>query len=384
MIKKIIALIFLTTITLNTFSQEPVAGKLILISDFNSLKELPIKVLIEKSDLGGYESTIDTCKINDKIFIYKTDIPEPELINVTCYWPGEKLTSTSFWALPSTYKLVISNNLLPEVIDSAKPSFSATVNDLKNQISNSKNISDSLVKNISYENHSVAYVEEKISHLRDSIENDIDENIYKKNILNHLNSPLSLYALCRYAERPYENQRIKSEPEKIEVLFNQLDISLKKLPSAIILLHKIEIGKQLKIGKVFTKITLNDTIGQAFKIGDFKDKYILIDFWASWCMPCRQESPGLKRMYKKYKVKGFQIISITEDAISSKTAWLKAIKQDHTNKWPQLSDFNNMAKNTYAIRFIPTNYLIDSRGIIIARDLKGKELEQTLKKLFGW
>ncbi|WP_158797886.1 hypothetical protein [Pedobacter sp. L105] len=96
MIKKIIVLIILTNITLTSFGQEPVTGKLIIASDLASLKELPIKILIEKSDLGDYESTIDTCKINDKSFNYKTDIPEPELIKVTCYWQGKKLTSTSF------------------------------------------------------------------------------------------------------------------------------------------------------------------------------------------------------------------------------------------------------------------------------------------------
>ncbi|WP_158797887.1 TlpA disulfide reductase family protein [Pedobacter sp. L105] len=162
-----------------------------------------------------------------------------------------------------------------------------------------------------------------------------------------------------------------------------MDTSLKKLPSAVILLKKIEISKQLKIGKVFTTISLKDTIGKAFKIGNFKDKYILIDFWASWCIPCRQESPELIKIFKKYKGEGFQIISISRDVISSKANWKKAIKQDHTNLWPQLSDFDNLAQNTYAIRFIPTNYLVDKNGVIIARDLKGKELEEELKKLFG-
>ena len=153
-----------------------------------------------------------------------------------------------------------------------------------------------------------------------------------------------MYALCKYADRPYSNQRIKSQPEQIEKLLNKLSTSIRQLPSAKILSGKLAIGKQMVVGNVFKDISLPDTAGKIFKITDFRGKFVLIDFWASWCMPCRQENPGLIRAYRKYKNAGFQIVSITRDQLSAKDDWLKAIKQDHIDLWPQLSDFNDFHK----------------------------------------
>lgn len=124
-------------------------------------------------------------------------------------------------------------------------------------------------------------------------------------------------------------------------------------------------------GKVFKDISLPDTAGKMIRISDFKGKYVLIDIWASWCVPCRQENPFLLKAYAKYKGADFEIIGITRDKKTAKEEWLEAIKKDKIGLWTQLSDFDEVAQKTYNIRFLPSNYLINPEGIIVAKDLRG-------------
>lgn len=381
MLRSVFLVLLFTSMRFVALGQQQTTSWLIINANFNNLIELPLKVVIEKNDLGNYGSKIETRKITGKGFSYKTQLFEPGSVTVTFYWPNKKLTSTRFWAIATTYQITIDNELKPQIVNADKSAFATKINELEKQIAESMARSVSLVKNVSYENQKIEDVEKRIDYIRDSVGNSIDEDIYKKYILTHLNLPIGLYALCKYADRPYSNQRIKSQPEQIEKLLNKLSTSIRQLPSAKILSGKLAIGKQMVVGNVFKDISLPDTAGKIFKITDFRGKFVLIDFWASWCMPCRQENPGLIRAYRKYKNAGFQIVSITRDQLSAKDDWLKAIKQDHIDLWPQLSDFNDFAQKAYAIKFIPTNYLIDPKGIIIARDLRGKALEEALVKI---
>ncbi|MBB6271885.1 peroxiredoxin [Pedobacter cryoconitis] len=128
--------------------------------------------------------------------------------------------------------------------------------------------------------------------------------------------------------------------------------------------------------------TQNDVNENPIKLSSFKGKFVLIDFWASWCKPCRAENPNVIKAYAKYKDKNFEILGVSLDEETGKTAWIEAIKKDGIT-WPQVSDlkgWKNEAAKLYAIKSIPQNFLIDPSGKIIATNLRGEELEKALDK----
>jgi len=142
-------------------------------------------------------------------------------------------------------------------------------------------------------------------------------------------------------------------------------------------------NKNLKIGDKFVDIKQSNVNGKMTKLSQIHKKYTLIEFWASWCGPCRSFNPELVEQYKLYKDKGFEIFGVSLD--TDKEKWRKAIEKDGLN-WENVSDLkgnNNQAAVTYGVRDIPDNFLIDDNGIIIARFIRGQELDEKLKELFN-
>ncbi|WP_158795629.1 TlpA disulfide reductase family protein [Pedobacter sp. L105] len=199
----------------------------------------------------------------------------------------------------------------------------------------------------------------------------------EKFVLQHPDAFASLFLLdSRFSGMPVD---------KAEFLYNKLGATYKNTNYAKEVVSKIEATRITAIGKIAPDFQLPDTAGKMVKLSDLRGQYVLLDFWASWCMPCRAENPNVVKAYQQYHGKGFTVLGVSLDQEGKKESWIKAIHQDHLT-WTQVSDlnfWNNAAAKLYGITSIPQNYLIDKEGKIIAVNVKGEALEQKLTEILG-
>lgn len=169
----------------------------------------------------------------------------------------------------------------------------------------------------------------------------------------------------------------------VEPLFNNLSERLKTSDGGKELKAMIDKRRELGLGQQAPLFTQNDQNDRPVSLADFKGKYVLIDFWASWCHPCRAENPNVVKAYHQYKDKNFTVLSISLDRPGKKEDWLKAIKDDGL-EWTNVSDlkfWDNEVARLYGIRSVPQNFLLDKDGKIIAVNLRGEDLTDKLKEI---
>lgn len=174
----------------------------------------------------------------------------------------------------------------------------------------------------------------------------------------------------------------KNEFQFMDSLVAKLDERYPETKAIIQIKQQLDEMRALSMGQIAPDIEMENPEGEMKKLSDLRGKYVMIDFWAAWCKPCREENPNVVRLYNQYKDKGFEVFGVSLDR--TKEDWVKAIKDDGLT-WTQVSDlkyFNSAASQLYQINAIPATYLLDPEGKIIGKDLRGPSLESKLAEIF--
>lgn len=196
------------------------------------------------------------------------------------------------------------------------------------------------------------------------------ENFVKENPNSYV-SPLAIF----------RHNQVTGDYAKQETLFNTLSENIRNSAIGKYVAQQIGSNTAAGYGKPLANFSQADTTGNEISLAAFKGKYVLVDFWASWCRPCRMENPNVVRTYEKYKNKNFTVLGVSLD--QDKQKWVSAIAEDNLN-WTNLSDlkgWSNAVAAQFAIQSIPQNLLIDPAGNLIGKNLRGSALEYRLMQV---
>jgi peroxiredoxin len=198
----------------------------------------------------------------------------------------------------------------------------------------------------------------------------------KQFIQRHPQSRVSLDVLQQYSGPSLD-------PAEVGPLFENLALAVRQSTTGQRYAARLAKARQLMVGALAPDFTQNDPNGRPVKLSDFRGQYVLLDFWASWCKPCREENPNVVANYNQYKNHRFTVLGVSLDRPTGREAWLKAIDADHLT-WTHVSDlkfWQNEVAQRYDVQSVPQNLLIDPEGRIVAKNIRGENLGQTLARV---
>ena len=344
---------------------------------------LPVqKVFINYQSNGN--NIMDSVEVKDNQYVFTGKVTEPLPARLRIkYVPAADGKPVKIISGRDMLTLFISSdNIKVSSIDSfsnATIKGSKANDEYKKLTALLKPVNDQL--NTAYEAYSKASAA-KDEASRKALEDKIDalsidsKKVYGDYAKENPNSPIALYAVNQYAGWDIN-------AEEVGPLFAALPAATQQSASGKNLNDRLEIARKTAIGNYAMEFTQNDTLGTPVSLSSFKGKYLLVDFWASWCGPCRRENPNVVKAFQQFKNKNFHILSVSLDQPGAKEKWMDAIHKDNLT-WSHVSDLkyweNDVAKQ-YGIRAIPQNFLLDPTGKIVAKNLNGEDLQKKLASL---
>ncbi|WP_345949677.1 TlpA disulfide reductase family protein [Mucilaginibacter sp. PAMB04274] len=339
--------------------------------------KVPAKAYLVTIQKGAWKET-DSVEVKGGKFQFKGSVNEPQQAILAVKRTGVPEVRTQgdqlgfflensnivFTATDS----IIKSKVTGSVADRESHELEAQVRPLTNNIIRLNN------KFSKYNKASASLTAEERKIASDSVANWVTEirDIKLKFVETHLNSFMGLYTYS------YSILGSKFNPAAVEPLYHKLSPQLQASELGKRTAEKIEIAKRGQAGIKVTDFTQNDVNGKAFTLSSLRGKYVLVDFWASWCAPCRAENPNVRKAYQALKDKNFEIVSVSLDM--GKPQWVDAINKDGM-PWIHVSDlkgWKNEVAILYGVNSVPQNLLIDPRGVIVARDLRGDDLTAKL------
>lgn len=322
---------------------------------------------------SGQKVLLDSAVMTDGMFVLKGELESPELLSLQISDPSATL---------------------PIFLDASDISVTADFEDIQNARITGSSVHDEYVEYTrvagDYNKRLRAIYDELIEMQKGGQESDANEKYEadykpleeesKQYTLNYVKeNPTSHLAAWLLGSVSYS-----LELSELDEMFKNLDESLSNSVYVQRLDDMISTLKRVEIGQPYVDIVLNDTTDKALPLSSFVGEgYVLIDFWAAWCGPCRRENPHIVELYADFKDKGFEIYGVSFDR--TREAWIQGIKEDKIT-WPQVSDlkfWNNEGGKLYGVRAIPHTVLIDPDGTIIAKNLRATELREKLETLLN-
>ena len=362
---KSLHLFVLLIMLISSCEKHPVGDKFSITLDISG--ELEGKTYLVKRDFGKWVN-IDSSNINTGLIKMDGVISDPEF----CYLKfGQKYVGIFLESgnilfsahVDSLDKGIISGSKTQDELDLFKSSILAITNDLDDLYTQYRVALNADSKD------SIKYISDLIDHKDQERLDETLEYIYNNN-----KSIVSAYLAM--------SNNYYLDLEELESLTSNFDPSIKESKYVKSLMEHVDKLKKVSIGSDYTNFIMDDTSGNSTELSSIiGNNYLLIDFWASWCGPCRRENPNIVSIYKEYQNQGFDIMGVSLDTDRQK--WISAIEKDSLN-WTHVSDlngWNNEAAKLYAVNAIPHSIIVDKNGVIIAKNLKGDALREKVSEL---